>query len=204
MNRLTQQKNKGFTLLETLIAIAILGVSLGAAFGVAQKALKASAVAKDQTTAFFLASEGLELVREVRDNVAIYNNLPTTSIQIDWLKPFHDRCNDFTVCVYDIDPASAGLTITSGNLTTPTSISNCNGTSCVLNISNTPTFYTSGSAGGGGASRFSRAIQISESKMNDVNGVSEKEAVVTVTVSWSNQTFILTETLRNWNQISPN
>ncbi len=212
MNSLTSKNNTGFTLLETLVAIAILTVALGAAFGVAQKSLKTSNLAKTQTVAVYLASEGLELVRNVRDNVALYNNANST--QINWLQPFIDKCGGaIDACVYDIDPGSTGLNVTNtGVLSDAAAIKtnnspDCDATNgCHLKIvgvtADQPTYYTSGSKGSG-YSLYSRKIRITSNEVLN-NGVEEKEAIVTVTVTWLDQTFALTESFHNWQQISAN
>src|SRR4051812_46204680 len=62
---------KGFTLVETLVAVSILSLSIGAAFAAVQSGLQASSGAKDQVTAFYLAQEGMEYIKNVRDNNAL-------------------------------------------------------------------------------------------------------------------------------------
>ncbi|OHA99337.1 MAG: hypothetical protein A3H52_01010 [Candidatus Zambryskibacteria bacterium RIFCSPLOWO2_02_FULL_39_26] len=65
------RRNTGFTLVETLVAIAILSISILATFTAVQGGLQASISAKDRITAFYLAQEGMELVRNIRDNNAL-------------------------------------------------------------------------------------------------------------------------------------
>ncbi len=71
MKRNIIKKNKGLTLVETLVAISILSISILATFTAVQGGLQASINAKDKTTAFYLAQEGMELVRNMRDNNAL-------------------------------------------------------------------------------------------------------------------------------------
>ncbi len=80
MNR--KIKNKGFTLIETLVAISILSLSIAATFTAVQNGIRSSTYAKDQITAFYLAQEGMEFIRNVRDENALHaiNGTPT-----DWL-----------------------------------------------------------------------------------------------------------------------
>jgi len=68
-NRNQQKLNseKGFTVLETLVAIAVLILSLTAAFSVAQQGLSLSISSRDEVTAYFLAQEAVEVIRNVRD-----------------------------------------------------------------------------------------------------------------------------------------
>jgi Tfp pilus assembly protein PilV len=59
---------RAFTLVETMVAVAILTVAIIAPFTAAQRALDASYAARDQLIAASLAQDGLEYVREVRMN----------------------------------------------------------------------------------------------------------------------------------------
>jgi prepilin-type N-terminal cleavage/methylation domain-containing protein len=217
---------KGFTLIETLVAIAILGVAIGAAFTMAQKSLQSTAFSKNQTTAFFLASEGLELVHNIRDNVSLHNL--TNSAQVDWLQPFKTRCNvtelhDGTVsgrpinCVFDINPLATDLGVNNvGNLNQGSSIKTSRDDRCSSNLGcrlkfvtldpSTPsTAYTSDSNNPSQVySIFYRKITIEEVNAGTGAGqggeVTKKEAIVTATITWLNSTFTLKETLSNWNQ----
>ena len=59
--------SRGFTLLETLVAIAVLLMALLGPFAIAQQSLRSAYYARDQVTAFYLAQEGVEFVRAIRD-----------------------------------------------------------------------------------------------------------------------------------------
>lgn len=58
---------RGFTLIETFIAITILMLALAGPMSLAQKSLKASSMSKDRTTAYFLGQEGIEYLKMLRD-----------------------------------------------------------------------------------------------------------------------------------------
>jgi len=58
----------GFTLVETMVAIAILTVAVAAPLLTAERAAAAAYAARDQLTASYLAEEGLEYVRAMRDD----------------------------------------------------------------------------------------------------------------------------------------
>ena len=58
---------KGFTLIETLVAISLLAVAIVAPMSLTSQSLNAAYYARDQVTAFNLAQEGLEAVRAFRD-----------------------------------------------------------------------------------------------------------------------------------------
>lgn len=58
---------KGFTLIETLVAITVLTVAVVAPMTLTSQALSAAMYARDQVTAFHLAQEAIEAVRSIRD-----------------------------------------------------------------------------------------------------------------------------------------
>ena len=58
----------GFTLVETLVAIAIVSIAVGGAMFGAARAIVAAQIARDQLTASYLAEEGIEYVRWMRDD----------------------------------------------------------------------------------------------------------------------------------------
>ncbi|HVU79744.1 MAG TPA: prepilin-type N-terminal cleavage/methylation domain-containing protein [Candidatus Paceibacterota bacterium] len=60
--------NGGFTLIEALVAVLILTTGIAGPLTIASKSLTSALVAKDQTTAFFLAQDAVEYVRFVRDS----------------------------------------------------------------------------------------------------------------------------------------
>lgn len=207
-------KNKqGFTLIETLIAIAILTVAIGSAFTIAQKSLQTSAFSKNQNTAYFLASEGVELVRAIRDNTAIYNRANISS-KVDWLNTFKSKCNISNPstlltdsCVFDIDPISTNMTIKR----VEEDLTYCStGKGCRLKIEklyeSTPSKMFTSVGTGSTYSMFYRKITISEkiaSTGTNTEGTTVTEwkkmdAVVTSTVYWANESFTVKETLTNW------
>lgn len=72
MHYLPIQKNKkGFTLVETLVAIAVLLIVIVGPMGIAQKGIQNAYYANEQVTAVFLAQEAIEAVRMYRDNQAL-------------------------------------------------------------------------------------------------------------------------------------
>ena len=68
MNRFTVKNNKGFTLVESMIAVTILTFAVAGPLYTASRALVAAEIARDKLTASYLAQEGVEYVRAMRDN----------------------------------------------------------------------------------------------------------------------------------------
>ena len=88
---------QGFTMIETLIAVAILMISIAGPLTIAQKGLTAATYARDQVTASFLAQDVMEYVKNVRDyNVKRANPNSLT----DWLIKMDD-CTFASPCAVD-------------------------------------------------------------------------------------------------------
>ena len=58
---------KGFTLIETLVAISLLTIAIVAPMSLTAQSLSSAYYARDQITAFYLAQEAIEALRSVRD-----------------------------------------------------------------------------------------------------------------------------------------
>ncbi len=65
--------NRGFTIVEMLIAVLIFSLSLTAIMTVASKSLKTSRNAEKQLTADYLAIEAIEVVHNLRDDAILRN-----------------------------------------------------------------------------------------------------------------------------------
>src|SRR4030042_3479944 len=61
-------KKNGFTLLEVVLAIFILSMSAFGAFSLIQSTVISASLSKQKLTAYYLAQESLEVVRNIRDN----------------------------------------------------------------------------------------------------------------------------------------
>lgn len=71
MNYFKIKKEKGFTIMETLVAIAILLLSITGPMAFSQNGLRAAFYARDQVTAFYLAQDAIEFVKNRRDHNAL-------------------------------------------------------------------------------------------------------------------------------------
>jgi prepilin-type N-terminal cleavage/methylation domain-containing protein len=79
---------KGFTIIETLVAIFILLIVTTGPLAFAQSGLRASFLARDQITAFYLAQEAIEIIKNARDT----NQLLSLS-ESDWLSDSIGSCD---------------------------------------------------------------------------------------------------------------
>lgn len=172
-----------FTLVETMVAIAVLTISIVGPFQIVQGVLQNSYLVRDQLIAGALAQEGMEYVRAIRDGNYIYANHNATTRA--WLYGLDGSTgpNCYTnACV--LDPSQDG---------TANAVISCSDATCAtrplyLSASNLYNQQVSGTQ-----TRFTRKVQLTS--------VSATETVVTVTVTWNNhgtRTVVLTENMRNW------
>ena len=61
-------QKRGFTLIETLVAVMILAFAIIGPFALSAQSLRASRDARDELVATYLALEGIEIVHSIRDN----------------------------------------------------------------------------------------------------------------------------------------
>ncbi len=62
-----KMREKGFTLVETLVAISILVIALTGPLAIVAQSLKSSYFSRDEITAAYLAQEPIEYIRNLRD-----------------------------------------------------------------------------------------------------------------------------------------
>lgn len=176
----TREKiQKGFTLIETLVAISLLTIAIVAPMTLTMQSLTSAYYARDQITAFFLAQEAIEGVRAVRDANALLTALGTptdlmTNIPSTIGAPFTVDMSLFT--------ASGIPTLTA-----------CSGACSPLQTDGE--FY--GYRAGWDDTAFTRTVTA-----NYVNGNND-ELRVEATVSWTTgayqrRTFTLSENLYRW------
>ena len=95
----------GFTLVETLVALAIFSASIVALVSATSSGVANTNFAKNKITASYLAQEGMELVRNIRDT-AIVSNTGWSSF-VSAVLSCNQSQNPFGC---DIDPLSQNLT----------------------------------------------------------------------------------------------
>ena len=79
-------KSKGFTILEVITAIFILSIGVGASLSLINQTLSAATLVEQKLIASYLAQEGIEIVRNIRDtNWLQSRDLTKTSLWDDGL-----------------------------------------------------------------------------------------------------------------------
>ncbi len=201
---------KGFTLIEAMVAIAIIALAIVGPMYAANSSIVAAELASDQLTASYLAQEGIEYVRTMRDDAylsayAAPNNTGNNVSQEGWDNFVSGnsitsikQCglsNSAKKCT--LDPLLQPMCVGSNNCSLTTCSSNGNGNACgPLYLTSNSIYTTQATIGGiaNTATPFTRTIQ--------ANTISSNEVSITSTVEWSfhgsNYSEIVTDNLTPW------
>ena len=171
------QKNKesGFTLIETFVAITVLVISIVGPFTLVMKGLAVSKATKGQITAMYLAQEAIESIRNIRDeNILVGNN---------WLMDLED-CVDGDSCLI--------------NAPVHREVIACNGDCPPLKFNLDSKMYRYDIVGI--PSRTIDSILTRTVEIEEITG--DIEVIITVTMKWQEgpreKTFVASEHLLNW------
>ena len=181
MRLFLSQKNKnssqrGFTLVESLVAISILLVAIAGPLTLVVKALQLSNYATTRVAAGFLAQDALEYIRNIKDTNALAGNL--------WLSGIPSQCFYPTFCAIDTTQAISGaFVLCPSNVCPPL---HQNGTTFSYNqvLSDTETIFT-------------RSVQF-----KDAYNSGSDDKFVFVTISWQvsgvSKSMTVQTSLRDW------
>ena len=205
-NNIIYPNSKGFTILETLIAISIILLAITGPVDIIAQALKASYFSRDEITAFYLAQEVIEYTRNQRDN----NALDPTTVSIDWLKNVGGLgCinlattleKDKTKC--DLEQTSAGVYqwVTCGY--------DCRTSHPMYKFSNSGVYGAPVAGLGAVPTYFTREVYFTYVPLGtipetDASGATNnREIMMTVRIYWDNSfgkgnTFSINERFFNW------
>ena len=182
----------GFTFIETLVAVSIFTVSILSLFAVLGQSIASSNYAKTKIIGSYLAQEGVEHMRNMRDTYVLYT---AGGSQVGWdnfknnLKDVSD-CQGINGCYFNADNINY-IDTTQPIIDIP--LTAC-GATCPILLYNA----TTGKYGYTGASSiFTRKIRIlSEPSVDEIK--------IASTVSWAhpsgNYTITFSENLFNWIQ----
>src|SRR3989344_8445575 len=176
--KIKRLSSRGFTLVETLVAVMLLSVAVVAPMSLAAKSLGSAYYARDQITAFYLAQEAIEALRSIRDSQILVIAQSSSGAPDIFGSIPHDN-SPFTIDARKIDPAGAILP--------------CSGSCPALQTDGTLYGYEAGWAD----SNFTRTVRAY------YVGGSFDEIRVTVTVEWQTgpiqkRTFSISENLYRW------
>jgi prepilin-type N-terminal cleavage/methylation domain-containing protein len=183
IQRVDSQK-AGFTLIEMLVAISILSLSILASFTAVSGSLKTSFISEDKITAYYLASEAVDFIRNTRDENGIRNiQALGSSGSVNWLSGIADSSSDpcyNRACI--VDSLFKTIQACSGShITCP-------------NIKRDGVNKLYGYVSSWGDTTFKRSVTITR--------ISNNEARVDVIVSWQTQetskSYTLSEIIRDW------
>ena len=183
-------KAKAFTLVETLVAIAIFSMSILSLMAVLANGLSATTYAKTKTIATYLAQEGIESVRNMRDDYVLY---PTTGRMWNDSVGTNGFVNKITQCG---SGTSCGINSALSPVD-PNFISLCvNLNQCKIYTDNIGYYTYLTGLQTGSDSGFIREIRIVAINSNEIQIIS--------TVNWKqgsgNYNVSLSEDLFNWTQ----
>ncbi len=172
-------KKNGFTVIESLVAIAILvSVIIGVTSAV-QKGISSYIISKEQIVAFYLAQEGVEQIRSMRDN----NGLEGVGWLDDIAEDLSDPCHPSRSCI--VDAVTSDLE----------ACSSLQHTSCPFLKYDPVNGFYGHTAAYASTTMYKRSVQITEVDPGE-------EVTITVTVTWAhgstNRDFRIRENLFNW------
>lgn len=184
MKKNLTHNQRGFTLVEMLVAVLIFSLSLTALMTVSAKGLRASREAQSQVEADYLALEALEGVRNIRDSAFIAG---------------YDQ-NNWTGVFNGVDIfGGSGCYSDNGNCNIYFSgdrilLQTCSGGCPVYynDVSNAYFQPEEGETPDGSQTKYFRTISF------DTPGGNDSEVFVTVTVSWDGGEVVYTEGLHLW------
>lgn len=176
MNRFHKLTTRGFTLIETMIAITILTFAVAGPLVTASRAIVAAQTARDQLTASYLAQEGVEYVRAMRDKeyLAAYQAGGSNISIVAW-DNFLNGGGAGSIAQCRTAACSLDLTREMG-YGSGSSLSQCSGESCKLYVLSSGIYATERSGQNGEITHFARTIQAFD--------ISKNEEKIVSKVSW--------------------
>jgi len=178
----SSNSSRGFTVLESIVAIFILSLSISGVFSSVQQSLSQTTIARDEVKAFYLAQEAVELIRNKRDGNQLERIINSSSNT--WL---------FGISANVADPCYFGKVCQVDAVSTSFVYCGVSWGSCPVLRQSPSTFLYSYDVSSP-ATNFKREIQI--------ESISATEIAVTVRISWtkgvSTREFKAKTHLFNW------
>ena len=184
---LFQNKNQGFTLIETLVAITILMISVVGPLTIASKGVTAAATSKDQVIASYLGQDAMEYIKNVRDSALKNDSAGGWSTFLTSTLNYNGttNCGGGSTCGIETGPSGIGSTYPQGRFISCTVASNC-----TIYVDSQYSFYTHNTTSSGHSNtqtKFNRTFTVTQEGITSATSPADA-ALVTVTVSWKNGT----------------
>ncbi len=172
--------NRGFTLIETLIAVLLLAMSIAGPLTIASKGLTSTMVSKDQFIGFYLAQDAIEQVRFLRDTSCLSTIGDSTGCPVSvWLQGLNN-------CLVSVNPDGCYLDSLATNPASPVA---CTGGVCeTMRYDATNHVFNYNQAVPLTPQRFIRTVKITNTTAD--------EAVITVEVNWSDRAGVTRESIK--------
>jgi prepilin-type N-terminal cleavage/methylation domain-containing protein len=186
----TAHASRGFTILETLVAIAILLISIAGPLTIAEKSLVTAANSENQMIASYLAEDLMEYIENVRDNnlLLINNGSVTPWLEINGGNML-DICSTTKNNVCDFDTMQSAVSPTLATCLAGAIKAAINGQNvCQLYLNPTTLndgslYYSSTQASNASATKFWRGFTLTSMGSGDISTATS--TLVTVTVEWN-------------------
>lgn len=150
----SRQHERGYSLVEVLVAITVLLIALVGPLTIAHSGLKRSYFSKEQTLSIFLAQEATEAVVKLREDAALAAASFSTATIWNNVLALNGRCpvGSATYC---------GVTVAEAGTIVPGSFYVCNATNCLMKYQSTARVpFKQGGSVAGTNTNYTRRIQI--------------------------------------------
>lgn len=182
---------RGFTVVETLVAITVLAIAIAGPLSIAFQGLRSAELAKDQITASYLAQEGIEFIRAKRDENYLNGN-PVTWASL------------FNTCNVAVDPDGCWVDMSE----IPATWGSCGNAACTA-IGENPVDYQSSTGLYGHSlsssvdSKYTRIIKMTGRDIDGDPGIVD-EYLISSTVTWKtgsiDRSITVEETITEWQE----
>lgn len=167
--------NNGFTLIESLVAISVLLLAVTGPLTLITKVISDSSVSQNQITAFYLGQEGLEYIKNKRENNFLEEK--------DWLNGLN-QC--FDECVVDVP---------NDDIQTAASYNDCPPDN-TMKFDATGDYYNH--QDGDKCTLFKRVVKITKINLGGANDEAKIECIVEWKEKSGTKSIVLEEHIFNW------